>query len=406
MALTRRGVLNLGLAGSTALALFPGAALGQQVRGPFGLDLPAGIDLPDQLLELLPQGALDLLDTVETIIALEREAENLNLPRSALELANGGTLPTSIDDLYRAALPRLVALIDRATGARTDRGLGDRAAALLAALHGEERQVPEFFQPHQDANATDLPGRFSFLTRALRLQEIVTPVEPVIFSASPMVQDVPAAPEPQPEPAVSEPSLGPVSPPSRATGFAELADEYVAYFDSLVVRPERRDDADWCVTMLRESRRRYDAVSAQTGVPWYFVGATHALEASFNFRGHLHNGDFPLSQRTRQVPANRPQVWLPPSDWESSAVDALRMMGFAGREDWSLARTLHRLEAYNGFGYRRRQVPTPYLWSFSTHYDRGKFVADGRWSTTARSQQCGAAVMLKLLSEAGEISLG
>jgi lysozyme family protein len=50
-------------------------------------------------------------------------------------------------------------------------------------------------------------------------------------------------------------------------------------------------------------------------------------------------------------------------------------------------------------------VPTPYLWSFSNHYERGKFVADGKFSSTARSQQCGAAVMLKLLAEAGEIKL-
>ena len=141
-----------------------------------------------------------------------------------------------------------------------------------------------------------------------------------------------------------------------------------------------------------------------TGVPWHFIAATHGLEASFNFRAHLHNGDFPLTARTRQVPAGRPSQWLPPSDWESSAKDALRLLGFTGQNDWSLERTLYRLEAYNGFGYRGLGVPTPYLWSFSNHYERGKFVADGKFSLTAKSQQCGAAVMLKLLTDAGELS--
>nr|MCU0729260.1 hypothetical protein [Sphingopyxis sp.] len=94
---------------------------------------------------------------------------------------------------------------------------------------------------------------------------------------------------------------------------------------------------------------------------------------------------------------------LPPSDWESSAIDALRLMNFAGQQDWSLARTLYRLEAYNGFGYRSRGVPTPYLWSYSTHYERGKFVADGRWNPQAQSQQCGAALMLRLLVDAGDV---
>jgi lysozyme family protein len=81
----------------------------------------------------------------------------------------------------------------------------------------------------------------------------------------------------------------------------------------------------------------------------------------------------------------------------------LRLLGFTGQTDWSLERTLYRLEAYNGLGYRGLGVPTPYLWSFSNHYERGKFVADGKFSATAKSQQCGAAVMLKLLTDAGEI---
>jgi lysozyme family protein len=40
-------------------------------------------------------------------------------------------------------------------------------------------------------------------------------------------------------------------------------------------------------------------------------------------------------------------------------------------------------------------VPTPYLWSFSSLYEKGKFVADGVFDPAAVSKQCGAAVMLK-----------
>jgi lysozyme family protein len=158
--------------------------------------------------------------------------------------------------------------------------------------------------------------------------------------------------------------------------------------------------------MMRASRERYEGAGKRTGVPWYFIAATHGLEASFNFRAHFHNGDFPLTRRTRQVPAGRPLVWLPPSSWEDSTVDALRLMGFAGADDWSLPRTLYRLEAYNGFGYRRIGRATPYLWSFSNLYEKGKYVADGSFNANARSRQCGAALMLKLLSDAGDIWLG
>ena len=67
---------------------------------------------------------------------------------------------------------------------------------------------------------------------------------------------------------------------------------------------------------------------------------------------------------------------------------------------------LYQLEAYNGFGYRTRhpEVLTPYLWSFSNHYTSGKYVADGTWSPTAKSKQCGAAVILRRLAEMGVIN--
>ena len=56
---------------------------------------------------------------------------------------------------------------------------------------------------------------------------------------------------------------------------------------------------------------------------------------------------------------------------------------------------LYQLERYNGFGYRKRGLVTPYLWSFSNLYIKGKFVADGHFDPNAVSKQCGAALMLK-----------
>jgi hypothetical protein len=66
---------------------------------------------------------------------------------------------------------------------------------------------------------------------------------------------------------------------------------------------------------------------------------------------------------------------------------------------------LYQLEGYNGWGYRlhHTHVLTPYLWSFSTHYTSGKYVADGTWSDTAVSKQCGAAALLRRLAELHKI---
>jgi hypothetical protein len=41
------------------------------------------------------------------------------------------------------------------------------------------------------------------------------------------------------------------------------------------------------------------------------------------------------------------------------------------------------------------------LWGFSNHYKSGKYVADGTWSDTAVSKQCGAAVLLRRMAEKG-----
>jgi hypothetical protein len=64
--------------------------------------------------------------------------------------------------------------------------------------------------------------------------------------------------------------------------------------------------------------------------------------------------------------------------------------------DWSVAGVMFKLEQYNGWGYRQFHpgVLSPYLWSFSQHYQKGKYVADGHFDPAAVSQQCGAAVLL------------
>lgn len=190
-----------------------------------------------------------------------------------------------------------------------------------------------------------------------------------------------------------------------APAFASLVGGYRVAFDDFTVRTEYKGAVSWYIRAISRFRPRYEKVEVLTGVPWYVVGVVHALEGSFNFRGHLHNGDYPLSSRTHNVPANRPKVWLPPSDWESSAKDALDQMGFSGKTDWTVERTLYRLESYNGFGYRKRRILSPYLWSFSDKYSSGKFYEDRKFDKSKKSQQCGAAVMLRGLIRAGDIQL-
>jgi lysozyme family protein len=74
---------------------------------------------------------------------------------------------------------------------------------------------------------------------------------------------------------------------------------------------------------------------------------------------------------------------------------------------WPLSVILFKLEGFNGFGYRTKhpEVLTPYLWSFSNHYTKGKFTVDRKFDANAVSKQCGAAVLLLSMSDAKIIEL-
>jgi lysozyme family protein len=354
-----------------------------------------GTRLPEPLRALVPGAALEAAGLVGELLKLEQEAKALRLPASPLAF-HEGQIQIAPDQLYQMAMPRLVALIDRAE--RKAPRLADKAGGLLATLHRSEYDPPDAWFGRTETGADPL------VSKGLALPAPTRPLR--IAPSAPALDDAELATGGSGVilPDIAPPSVAEVLPPvSTSIRFEALADEYAAWFAGAQLRAEFRESADWHLTMMRTARPRYVRVGKRLGIPWYFIATTHGLEASFNFRAHLHNGDFPLTQRTRQVPAGRPSNWLPPSDWESSALDAMRLLGFAGQSDWSLPRCLYRLEAYNGFGYRRAGRASPYLWSFSTLYSRGKFVADGKFDPTARSKQCGAAVMLKLLDLAGEL---
>jgi lysozyme family protein len=179
-------------------------------------------------------------------------------------------------------------------------------------------------------------------------------------------------------------------------------DEYRRLFATAKVRPARVALVTHTVDRLVSHKARYEQAGNRVRVPWWFVAVIHELESSGDFTTHLHNGD-PLSHKTVHDPAGRPPG-RPPFTWRASAEDALRLEGFANVSDWSISHALFRLEKFNGLGYRSRGIPSPYLWSFSQHYTRGKFVGDHVFDPNAVSSQCGAAVLLRVLVDEGHVS--
>ncbi|HXH11875.1 MAG TPA: hypothetical protein VNP04_19190 [Alphaproteobacteria bacterium] len=307
------------------------------------------------------------------------------------------------DAKEQAEIDAAIAALNDKLGLINQAALNVAAGLVIEATEALGRVVASArLGPFDDYIAAlgNLSDRIAALLRDGEIGEHLDPA-PEAEAASPApaatASEPPTSVLPSPPVATGAP-LPPIS-PSR--DFAALRSEYEACFQAMAVRPEYQGKVEWHVEMLLKYQPRYRAVSARAGgVPWAMIGVIHAMECGFNFAGHLHNGD-PLTGRTKNVPRNRPQTGTPPFAWEDSAVDALTVDGSVGVTDWSIPHMLYLLEKYNGFGYRRKGLPTPYLWSFSTLYEKGKYVADGRFDPEAVSKQCGAAVMLHALMKRG-----
>jgi len=166
-----------------------------------------------------------------------------------------------------------------------------------------------------------------------------------------------------------------------ALTFPSLAAEYAQLFSDMKLGPQ----ADQLVAIAEKisaAKPRYESVEKTTGVPWYFVAVVHYAETGLNFDTHLHNND-PLTDRTVSVPKGRPLSGSPPFTWEDSARDALELSGATRVQDWSIARFLFELEKHNGFGYRRRQINSPYLWNCTSQYSKGLYAGDGLFDRDA-----------------------
>ena len=185
--------------------------------------------------------------------------------------------------------------------------------------------------------------------------------------------------------------------------FEPLAKGYAHMWETMAIRPEYKAVSEAISERLFSHKKRYDIVAAATGVPWWFIAIIHEMESGGNFGAHLHNGDT-LARRTIHVPSGRPIKGQPPFSWEASAADALEMKGITDKPAsfWTIPRALYEFERYNGFGYFGK-INSPYVWSFSTHYDKGKITRDHGPIEPVKSKQCGAACLLYSLAKAGHL---
>jgi lysozyme family protein/peptidoglycan hydrolase-like protein with peptidoglycan-binding domain len=182
--------------------------------------------------------------------------------------------------------------------------------------------------------------------------------------------------------------------------FESLQDGYNRNWANLEIRPGAAAQAKKTANRLLNGKDIYKEIEVKTDVPWPFIGLCHSRESDFDFNTYLGNGQA-LNRVTTEVPRGR-GPFGGPNAFVDGAVDALRLQKLVGASDWSIARILYRLEAFNGFGYHRFGVNSPYLYGGSTLYGPpeakgGKYIHDGVFSASAIDPQLGAAVILKAL---------
>lgn len=139
------------------------------------------------------------------------------------------------------------------------------------------------------------------------------------------------------------------------------------------------------------AKERYQAIEAETGVPWYFIAVAHQRESSQDWSRSLAQGDL-WNKTSTHVPKGRG----PFASFEDAAVDALVNCAphAARNRDWSIGGLLTMLEQYNGLGYFNRGLPSPYIWSGTDQYLKGKYVADGKFDPNVVDKQLGCAGLI------------
>jgi lysozyme family protein len=146
---------------------------------------------------------------------------------------------------------------------------------------------------------------------------------------------------------------------------------------------------------LVAAKQRYITVALKTGVPWAVIAVIHERESSQSWAASLAQGD-PWDRESIHVPAGRG----PFPSWEAAAEDALVICPphAAHWSDWTIGGALCLLEQYNGLGYARMGIPSPYIWAATDQYHSGKYVADGHFDPNAVDRQIGCAALLARMS--------
>ena len=151
--------------------------------------------------------------------------------------------------------------------------------------------------------------------------------------------------------------------------------KYEQIWSNMKIHDDKRGYIINAASNIVKYRKQFELAVMGTKIPWYFIGIIYYREEGLKFKGHIHNGDS-LKRRTVNVPAGRPLV-NPDTpigySFSTSAADLIQLKQWHKVPVWSISSLLYYFEANNGFGYVRKGINTPYLWSFTNQYEKGLY---------------------------------
>lgn len=187
--------------------------------------------------------------------------------------------------------------------------------------------------------------------------------------------------------------------PMQSTSNDKRSKKYEQVLQSLQLKLSDKQSASLknFKQIFEQNKSKYEAVAKRLGVPQDLIPlaakaiwAIHCREGSADFSTYLHNGE-KLGKRTTLVPAG---VLF--DNWEDAAVDAIKreLPKISGNIPKSVPEWLAFAELFNGTGYENKGTASPYVLAGTTAYQKGKYVADGKYDPNHVDQQLGVAALL------------
>jgi lysozyme family protein len=182
--------------------------------------------------------------------------------------------------------------------------------------------------------------------------------------------------------------------------FEKLEANYDHLASIATIKPEREPELAKVVRLtLLPQKPLYQRVEQLTHVPAAGLMALAMREMSGNTHKYLGNGQS-LKQRTTIVPLNRgPFLQDYPEDFVSGCLDSLHLDGldqvWKAIGGWSRARFCYESEAWNGWGYRARGIPSPYVFGATSVQLPGKFPRDHVFDANMMDPQLGTLAIVE-----------